>query len=71
MPLKDEGFYGMDCISCGKPICLNRWKGTVPDVQLPIATCNHPDTLCPYCKKTCIYTQDRLVYYQRLVQQPS
>jgi DNA-directed RNA polymerase subunit RPC12/RpoP len=69
--IKDEGFYGVNCIKCGKPICLNQWQGIVPDAQLPISTCENPYTRCPYCNDRCIYAQDRLVYYQRLVRHPS
>jgi len=64
--LRDEGFYGVDCIKCGRPIYLNRWQGSIPDAQLPIATCEDAYTLCPYCNDRSVYTQDRLVYYQRL-----
>ncbi len=37
--LEDEGFYGVNCINCGKPICLKRWKGIVSDAELPNSHC--------------------------------
>ncbi len=68
--LEDEGFYGVNCINCGKPICLKRWKGIVSDAELPNSHCYDAHIPCPYCNERCVYTEDRLVYYQRLTTRP-
>jgi len=57
------GFYGVDCAHCGKPIFLSSYEQTRPDVEMPRSGIG-----CPYCGRACIYTQDRLLFYERLTE---